>query len=68
MQDETMKKKNLRRRKPLSNSVKVELWHELHKLSDETKINKSILLDEAIELLLRKYERPIPGENDEKTS
>lgn len=70
MQDETMKKKNLTRRKPLSNSVKVELWHALDRLSKETKINKSILLDEAIELLLNKYGKPVPkgGESDERSN
>lgn len=66
MQDETMKKKNLKRRKPLSNSVRVELWHALDQLSGETRINKSVLLDESIELLLKKYGKQITGgEKDE---
>lgn len=67
MQDETMKKRNLTRRKPLSNSVRVELWHVLDQLAKETRINKSVLLDESIELLLKKYGKSIPESEGDKS-
>lgn len=47
-------KRGLKTRKPLSNAVKIELYDALKKLSDETKVPISKLLDEAIEDLLRK--------------
>ena len=48
-------KRGLKNRKPLSNAVKIELHDALKKLSDETKIPMSRLLDEALEDLLKKY-------------
>ena len=47
-------KRGLKNRKPLSNAVKIELYDQLKKLSDETKVPMSKLLDEAIEDLLSK--------------
>lgn len=47
-------KRGLKNRKPLSNAVKIELYDALKKLSDETKVPMSKLLDEAIEDLLEK--------------
>lgn len=47
-------KRGLKNRKPLSNAVKTELYDGLKKLSDETKVPISRLLDEAIEDLLKK--------------
>lgn len=52
-------------RKKFSISVRTDLRNALDQLSKETKINKSVLLDEAIELLLNKYGKPIPADNDE---
>jgi group I intron endonuclease len=53
-------------RKRFSLPVRKELSDALNRLSAATRINKSVLLDEAIELLLKKYNKPIP--NEEKTS
>ncbi|WP_408917596.1 ribbon-helix-helix domain-containing protein [Caldifermentibacillus hisashii] len=50
-----MKDRGLKNRKPLSNAVDKTLYDNLDKLAKETKIPKSKLLDEAIELLLEKY-------------
>lgn len=47
-------KRGLKTRKPLSNAVKTELYEGLKRLSDETKVPISRLLDEAIEDLLVK--------------
>lgn len=49
--------RGLKRRKPLSNAIKIELWMALHDLATETRVNKSRLLDEAIEDLLVKHGR-----------
>lgn len=46
--------RGLRNRKNLSNAVKTELLDGLKKLSEETRIPMSKLLDEAIEDLLIK--------------
>lgn len=51
----TLKDRGLKNRKPLSNAVDKTLYDNLDKLAKETKIPKSKLLDEAIELLLEKY-------------
>jgi len=58
-QDETMKRKRLKNRKPLANSIRVDLWHALDDLAKRTRLNKSVLLDEAIEMLLEKYKEKI---------
>ena len=52
-----MEKRGLVNRKVLSNAVKNELYEALDVLSKETRIPKSKLLDEAIELLLNKYKK-----------
>lgn len=39
----------------IGNSVDKNLWEKFSQLADKTRINKSKLLDEAIEDLLRKY-------------
>ena len=49
-----MENRGLKNRKPLSNAVKIELYESLKRLSKETKIPMSKLLDEAIEDLLKK--------------
>lgn len=50
-----IKSRGLKNRTPLSNAVKTELLHALNKLSEETRISKSKLLDEAIEDLIKKH-------------
>lgn len=52
----TTNNRGLKTRKTLSNAVKIELFDALNKLSEETRISKSKLLDEAIEDLIKKYE------------
>lgn len=52
-----MKDRGLKYRKPLSNAIKVELWEQLDELSKKTNIPKSRLLDEAVEDLLKKYNK-----------
>ncbi|HAJ4038282.1 MULTISPECIES: ribbon-helix-helix domain-containing protein [Bacillaceae] len=49
------KKRGLTTRKTLSNAIDKELHENLDKLAKETRIPKSKLLDEAIELLLIKH-------------
>lgn len=49
--------RGLRTRKTLSNAIDRELHEKLDKLTKETRIPKSKLLDEAIELLLKKYDK-----------
>lgn len=49
-----MNSRGLKNRKPLSSAIKIELHDGLKKLSDETKVPISKLLDEAIEDLLTK--------------
>ncbi|MCQ6274530.1 ribbon-helix-helix domain-containing protein [Bacillus sp. V3B] len=46
--------RGLKTRKALSNAVRMDLYEQLKKLSDDTKIPMSKLLDEAIEDLLLK--------------
>jgi len=46
--------RGLKNRTPLSNAIKTELYDSLRKLSKETKVPISRLLDEAIEDLLEK--------------
>ena len=47
--------RGLKTRTAFSNSLRNDLSDELDKLNSQTKIPKSKLLDEAIELLLLKY-------------
>lgn len=63
-QDDVMKKRGLKKRRPLATNLRIDLWHQLNELTKETKINKSILIDEAIELLLHKYKKKIYREED----
>lgn len=48
--------KGLVNRKPINNSLDLNLWNRLDDLSRRTKLNKSTLLDEAVTLVLKKYE------------
>ena len=52
-----MANKDLKNRHPFSNSINNELWKKFDKLSEDTGINKSKLLDKAIELLLKEYSK-----------
>lgn len=52
-----MGNKQLKNRTPINSAIKIELNNKLVELSKETRIPKSKLLDEAVELLLNKYER-----------
>lgn len=52
-----MANKDLKNRHPFSNSIDNELWNKLKSLAYETKVPLSKLLDEAVKLLLNKYER-----------
>lgn len=47
------KDRGLKTRTPFSNSLDNQLWKDFQQLHEETKIPKSKLLDEAIELLLK---------------
>lgn len=51
----TASTRRLKQRIPISSTVDKEIWSRLQKLSEKTRINKSRLLDEAIEDLLKKY-------------
>jgi len=46
--------RGLKTRKPISNAIRIDLHDRIRKLSDETKVPISKLLDEAIEDLLKK--------------
>lgn len=46
--------RGLKTRKALSNAVRMDLYEQLKKLSDDTRIPMSKLLDEAIEELISK--------------
>lgn len=52
---EQLKRRGLVNRKPISNSVDLELWKAFSQLSEQTGINKSKLLDQAMILLLNHY-------------
>ncbi|SFJ92268.1 ribbon-helix-helix domain-containing protein [Thermoflavimicrobium dichotomicum] len=58
--------RGLRNRKPLSNAIDKKLWYMLDELSKETRINKSKLLDEAVEDLLKKYGKSLNNEHDDE--
>ena len=48
-------KRGLKTRTPISNAVNAELLNKLKKLSSDTLIPMSKLLDKAIELVLKEY-------------
>lgn len=50
--------RGLKTRTPISNAVDTKLYEQLKKLSDETMIPISRLLDRGIQLVLKEYERP----------
>ncbi|MBD1373837.1 ribbon-helix-helix domain-containing protein [Hazenella sp. IB182357] len=57
----------LKNRVPINNAIRTELKEALIDLSKETSISQSKLLDQAIELLLDKYDKPVPSKKfDEK--
>lgn len=56
MSEQNTSKRGLKNRKPLSNAIDIELSKKLDTLAKNTRINKSKLLDEAITLLLEKYD------------
>lgn len=51
-----MENRGLKNRKTFSNAIDIALFEQFDKLAKQTRIPKSKLLDEAIELLLNKYE------------
>lgn len=50
------KNRGLANRRAFSNAIDAKLFDDFTKLAAETKIPKSKLLDEAIELLIKKYQ------------
>jgi ribbon-helix-helix protein len=58
------KNNRLVNRKKLGNAIDLALYNELDELQKETRIPKSKLLDEAIELLLKKYGKTIQQKED----
>ena len=50
--------RGLKNRTPISNAIDSELLELFRALSKKTRIAQSKLLDEAIEDLLKKYEKP----------
>lgn len=50
--------RGLKNRTPISNAVETELYEKLKKLSQETMIPISKLLDRGIELVINEYNRP----------
>lgn len=51
-----MNNRGLKNRTAISNAVNTELLNKLKKLSTETSIPMSKLLDKAIELVIKEYE------------
>ena len=49
--------RGLKTRTPISNAVKTELYEELQKLSKDTMIPISRLMDRAIELVIEEYKK-----------
>lgn len=49
--------RRLKNRIPFSNAIDATLYEKLDELSKKTRIPKSKLLDEAIELLLEKHKK-----------
>jgi post-segregation antitoxin (ccd killing protein) len=54
----------LKNREPFTTTVRPDLVEALRRLSDETRINMSRLVDEALEDLLKKYHQ---GEEEKDT-
>ena len=52
-----MKDRRLKTRTPISNAIDTQLLVQLKELSTKTRVPMSKLLDEAIEDLLKKYEK-----------
>ncbi len=50
--------RGLKTRTPISNAVDTKLYEQLQQLSKDTMIPISRLLDKAIELVLREYQKP----------
>lgn len=50
--------RGLKNRTPISNAVDTKLYEQLKQLSKDTMIPISKLLDKAIELVLKEYEKP----------
>ena len=50
--------RGLKNRTPISNAVDTKLYEQLKQLSNDTMIPISKLLDRAIELVLKEYEKP----------
>lgn len=50
--------RGLKNRTPISNAVNTKLYEELKQLSKDTLIPVSKLLDKAIELVLKEYQKP----------
>jgi hypothetical protein len=53
-----MNNRGLKNRKPISNAVDIKIYEAFEKLSKDTKIPKSKLLDEALQDLIIKYTNP----------
>lgn len=53
------KNRGLKNRAPFSNAIDKDLYEKFVELSKETRIPQSRLLDEAIEDLLKKKEKPL---------
>lgn len=51
--------RGLKNRTPISNAVETNLYEQLKRLSKETMIPISKLLDRAIELVLEEYKKPV---------
>lgn len=54
----------LKNRRPFHSYLKNELWDSFDELAKETRLTKSTLLDEAVELLLKKYGKDIVKKED----
>ncbi len=50
--------RGLKNRTPISNAIDTKLFEQLKQLSERTMIPMSKLLDKAIELVLKEYEKP----------
>ena len=55
-------KYKLKNRTRMSTALDTELWERLKKVSNETMIPMSKLLDKGIEMILQKYEKNKVGE------
>ena len=61
-----MSEANLVNRTRFTSSLKNELMQNLNELAKKTRINKSRLLDEAVEDLLKKYEKRLAERSEER--